>query len=69
MLQKISEQIAKCLAEAEHMRRHAENQTDPELRAEWLELERSWLKLAESIRFVEQADRFLDDAAKSRPKR
>jgi len=66
MLNKISQQIADCLAKAADARERAQAIDDPKIKAVYLELEGRWMALAESYRFVERADQFLDDAQRHR---
>src|SRR5262245_9851179 len=62
MLLKISEHIRDCLEHAAEANSCAQAQTDPNIKATFLDIERRWMLLVESYQFVEQADRFLDDA-------
>ena len=62
MLHKVADQICECLAHAEQARERSATTPDPQLRADYLDIELRWMRLAESYRFVEQMDRFLDDA-------
>jgi hypothetical protein len=48
MLKNISDEVSVCYQNAEHCARKAAEQTDPELRAIFLEVERHWLFLARS---------------------
>ena len=48
MLQNLSQQVRECYQHAEDCLRKAIAQADPQLRADFLELERRWLKLVRS---------------------
>jgi len=48
MLNNVSEQIRECLRHAEDCARKAAAQTDPTLKADFLDMERRWLSLARS---------------------
>ena len=54
MLNDLSEQIRECLLHAEGCARKAAEQTDPNLKQDFLELEASWLFLARSLKFNER---------------
>jgi hypothetical protein len=58
MLQNLSQQIRDCYQHAEECRRRAIAQADPELRKDFLELERRWLKLARSYELAERLAKF-----------
>ena len=47
----LSEQIRECLEHAEECARKAGAQTDPKIKADFLDLERRWLLLARSYEF------------------
>ncbi len=64
MLDCISEHIRDCYRHAEDCARRAETERDPELRKDFLDLERRWLLLARSYEFAERLGRF--DPAKRR---
>ena len=59
MLNKLSEQIRGCLEHAEDCARKAAAQTDPQLKQDFLDVERRWLLLARSYGFTEQLTDFL----------
>ena len=54
MLQNLSQQIRECYQHTEDCRMKAVAQADPELRKDFLELERRWLKLARSYELAER---------------
>jgi hypothetical protein len=54
VLNNLSEEIRKCLRHAEDCARKAAAQTDPELKQDFLALERRWLFLARSYDFTRQ---------------
>jgi hypothetical protein len=58
MLNNLSEQIRDCLQHAEDCARKAAAQTDPTLKADFLDLERRWLVLARSYDFTERLNSF-----------
>ena len=62
MLIKLSDKISECLTEAAEARERAKAATDPDHKADFLDMELRWLRLVESYRFVEQASRFLEDS-------
>jgi len=62
MLLKLSDKISECLTEAAEARERAKAATDPDHKADFLDMELRWLRLVESYRFVEQASRFLEDS-------
>ena len=66
MLLKVAAHISECLANAEQARERAKVIADPQLKADYLDIELRWLRLADSYRFVEQMERFLDDAQQKR---
>jgi hypothetical protein len=68
MLLRVSEQIKDCLDHAAESRQRANKATDPERKAELLDMERRWLRLAESHGLVEQLERFITDAKRRREK-
>ena len=62
MLNNVSENIRECLRHAEDCARKAAAQTDPSLKADFLDLERRWLILAESYDFTERLTDFSGEA-------
>jgi len=56
MLNNLSEQIRDCYRHAQDCARKAAEQTDPNLKQDFLELEESWLFLARSFKFNERLD-------------
>ena len=58
MLNNLSEQVRDCLQHAQDCARQAAAQTDPKLKADFLDLERRWLHLARSYEFTERLDDF-----------
>jgi hypothetical protein len=58
MLNNLSEQIRVCLEHAEDCMRQADAQSDPKLKADFLDMERRWLFLARSYEFTERLDDF-----------
>ena len=49
-------QVRECRQYAEHCERTARDQSDPQLRRSYLEMQRRWLGLARSYEFSEQLD-------------
>jgi hypothetical protein len=58
MLENVSKQARECYAHAEYCARKAADQTDPQLKQDYLELERHWLTLARSFEFGERLTQF-----------
>lgn len=58
MLQRLSEQITACYERAAEARRQADMAADPELKADYLNMEKRWLALARSYRFTESLGDF-----------
>ena len=54
VLNNLSEQIRECLRHAEDCSRKAAAQTDPNLKDDFLNLERRWLFLARSCEFTDR---------------
>ena len=65
MLNNLSEQIRECLQHAEHCARKAAAQSDPNLKEDFLTMERRWLFLARSYEFSERLDDFSDEAKRN----
>src|SRR5215831_21137568 len=63
MLNNLSEQILDCFRHAEDCARKAAEQTDPNLKQDFLELEESWLFLARSFEYNERLSDFSDEIA------
>jgi len=61
VLNNLSEQFRECLLHAKNCARQAAAETNPELKAGFLGLERSWLLLARGYEFTDQADRLSDE--------
>ena len=59
VLNDLCERVRECLLHAESRARQAATETNPELKASFLGLERSWLLLARGYEFADQADRLL----------
>ena len=60
MLQKLSDNIAGCLAHAAEMQRRADEATDARTKQEFADMADRWCRLAESYQFVERIGHFLD---------
>jgi hypothetical protein len=58
MLQNLSQQIRDCYQHAEDCGRRAVAQADPQLRRDFLELERRWRKLARSYELAQRLAKF-----------
>ena len=58
MLQRLSEQITACHERAAEAKRQADTTADPELKADYLNMEKRWLLLARSYQFTESLDNF-----------
>jgi hypothetical protein len=61
MLQRLSEEIAECYRRAGEAQRRAEQQRDPTLKRDFLEIERHWISLARSYEFTERVSSFTAD--------
>ena len=66
MLQKLSDHIANCLAQAADAERRAFEASNETLRNDYERLAKTWRTLASSYQFVESLERFLLDADKAR---
>lgn len=66
MLQSVSADIALCHRHAEEARRKALDATDPDIRADFLDIERRWLALAQSYEFAERLGRVLNETERRR---
>jgi hypothetical protein len=58
VLNNLSEQVGECYRHAEDCARKAAAQTDPELKEDFLTLERRWMFLARSYEFTERLTYF-----------
>ena len=58
MLNNLSEQIRECLQHAEDCARKAAAETDPKIKADFMDLERRWLLLARSYEFTKRLTDF-----------
>ncbi len=58
MLNNLSDQLRECLRHAEDCARQAAAQTCPNLKKDFLDMERRWLFLARSYEFTEQLSDF-----------
>jgi len=58
MLKNLSEEIRECYRHAEDCSRKAAAQTDPNLKEDFLKLERRWLFLVRSYEFTERLGDF-----------
>jgi hypothetical protein len=68
VLNNVSEQIRECYRRTEDCARKAAAQTDPTLKADFLDLERRWLVLARSYDFTERLNSFTKNSAKPNSK-
>jgi hypothetical protein len=59
MLLKLNRHISACYKRAAECKSRAERATDPELKADFANLESSWTHLARSYECVESLERFL----------
>jgi hypothetical protein len=64
MLEKLSDQIRDCYAHAAECVRKAAAQTDPQLKQDFLDMERRWLTLAKSYELSQRLDDFSDEAGR-----
>ncbi len=58
MLNNLSEQVRECLRHAEDCARKAAAQSNPNLKEDFLDMERRWLLLARSYEFTEKLTDF-----------
>jgi hypothetical protein len=65
VLNNLSERIRECLQHAEDCARKAAAQSDPNLKDDFLTVERRWLSLARSYEFTERLDDFSDEAKRN----
>ena len=68
VLNTLSEQIRDCFQHAEDCARKASAQTDPQTKADFLDLERRWLLLARSYEFTERLTDFSDETRRNADK-
>jgi len=68
VLNNLSAQVGGCLQHAEDCARKATAQTDPQLKQDYLDLERRWLFLARSYEFTEWLTDFSDETKRQSPK-
>ena len=68
MLKNLSEEIRECYRHAENCARKATAQTDPQLKQDFLDLERSWLFLARSYDFTERLTHLSDETKRQADK-
>jgi len=68
VLNNLSAQVGGCLQHAEDCARKATAQTDPQLKQDYLDLERRWLFLARSYEFTERLTDFSDETKRQSPK-
>jgi hypothetical protein len=64
MLNQLSEQIRECHEHAEYCERKAAQQTNPELRQDFVTLAELWRNLARSYEFTERATDFSNEATR-----
>ena len=64
----LSEQIRECLEHAEECARKAGAQTDPKIKADFLDLERRWMLLARSYEFTERLTDFSGETRRNADK-
>jgi hypothetical protein len=64
MLEQLSQQIRDCYAHAEDCARKAAAQTDPQLKQDFLDMERRWLALAKSYELSQRLEDFSDEAGR-----
>jgi hypothetical protein len=62
MLRNLSEEIRECYRHAEDCARQAAAQTCPNLKRNFLDMERRWMSLARSYEFTEQLTDFSSEA-------
>jgi hypothetical protein len=65
MLKSLSEEIRECYRRAEDCARKAAAETDPKLKADFLDLERRWVLLAQSHEFTERLNDFSDETKRN----
>jgi hypothetical protein len=68
VLNNLSEQIRECYRHAEDCARKATSQTDPQTKADFLDLERRWLLLAQSYEFSERLHDFSGETKRNEDK-
>jgi hypothetical protein len=68
MLRNLSEEIRECYRHAEDCARQAAAQTCPNLKQNFLDMERRWMSLARSYEFTEQLTDFSSEAKRKSDK-
>jgi hypothetical protein len=68
VLNNLSEQIRECYRHAEDCARKAAAQTDPKIKADFLDSERRWLVLAQSYEFTERLTDFSGETKRNADK-
>jgi predicted AAA+ superfamily ATPase len=68
MLNNLSDQIRECLRHAEDCARQAAAQSDPNLKDDFLDMERRWLLLARSYDFTERLNDFSNETKRKAAK-
>jgi len=66
MLQRLGDHIRNCMDHAAEAEAIAARSSDPQVKAEYLEMAQRWTQLARSYQFVESLERFLLDAERAR---
>jgi hypothetical protein len=69
MLNNLSEQIRECLRHAEDCARLAAAQTCPQLKDDFLDMERRWMFLARSYEFTERVSDFSTETKRQAKRR
>lgn len=64
VLQNLSQELRNCFAHAEDCAQRARNEPDPNLRRDFLDMERRWLRLAQSMELVDRLNAFPNPARK-----
>jgi hypothetical protein len=65
MLNNLREQSRQCYRHAEDCARKAAAQTDPKIKADFLDVERRWLLLAQSYEFTERLGDFSNETKRN----
>jgi hypothetical protein len=68
MLRNLSEEIRECYRRAEDCARQAAAQTSPNLKQDFLDMERRWMSLARSYEFTERLTDFSSEAKRKSDK-
>jgi hypothetical protein len=69
MLQKLTEEIAECYANASHCRKRAKEAVDPSIKRDFLDMEWRWLSFAHSYEFAERLSNFTAPFTKGKRKK